>query len=159
DAERQATYLADLTRRLDAASAAADSTKKTLLRTMSHELKTPLNAIIGFSDLLREMAEGMAPEQVREYAALIHAGGHNLLKLIHNILDLTKLASGRFEMRPVRIDVGAALWRAKDASDAQAMARDIAIDADACPIGLVVRADEIAFGQIVSQLLDNALAF
>ena len=53
----QATYLADLTKRLDAAAASADTTKKTLLRTMSHELKTPLNAIIGFSDLLGQMAE------------------------------------------------------------------------------------------------------
>jgi signal transduction histidine kinase len=155
----QATYLADLSRRLDVAAASADTTKKTLLRTMSHELKTPLNAIIGFSDLLSQMAERFGPEQVREYASLIHAGGHNLLKLINQILDLTKLAGGKFEMRPVRIDAGGALWIAKDAYEARAEVKHLVINADACPVGLVVEADENAFNQMVTQLLDNAVAF
>jgi len=158
-AETQATYLADLTRRLDAAAAAADTTKKTLLRTMSHELKTPLNAIIGFSDLLNQMAERFGPQQVREYAALIHAGGHNLLRLINQILDLTKLAAGKYEPRRVRLDVGGALWIAKDAYGERAAAKGVAIDADACPVGLICEADENAFGQMVNQLLDNAVAF
>ena len=56
-AQKQANYLADLTRRLDVVRGEADTAKKTLLRTMSHELKTPLNAIIGFSDLLVQMAD------------------------------------------------------------------------------------------------------
>jgi signal transduction histidine kinase len=155
----QATYLADLSRRLDAAAASADTTKKTLLRTMSHELKTPLNAIIGFSDLLAQMAERFGPDQVREYAGLIHAGGHNLLKLINHILDLTKLVAGKFETRPVRIDAGGALWIAKDAYEERAAAKKIVVDADACPVGLVVEADESAFNQMVTQLLDNAVAF
>ena len=158
-AQKQASYLADLTRRLDAASASADTTKKTLLRTMSHELKTPLNAIIGFSDLLNQMAERFSADQVREYAGLIHAGGHNLLQLINNILDLTKIAGGRFETRPVRIDAGGALWLAKGDYAERADARRLTIDADACPVGLIVEADENAFNQMVTQLLDNALAF
>ncbi|MEI9989966.1 MAG: PAS-domain containing protein [Rhizomicrobium sp.] len=155
----QATYLADLTRRLDAAAASADTTKKTLLRTMSHELKTPLNAIIGFSDLLNQMAERFDTAQVREYASLIHAGGHNLLRLINHILDLTKVAAGRFEKRPVRIDAGGALWIAKDERAERAAAKGLAIDADACPVGLIVEVDENAFNQMVGQLLDNAIAF
>jgi two-component system, cell cycle sensor histidine kinase PleC len=155
----QATYLADLSQRLDAAAASADTTKKTLLRTMSHELKTPLNAIIGFSDLLSQMAERFNADQVREYATLIHAGGHNLLKLINHILDLTKLVAGKFETRPERIDAGGALWIAKDAYAERAEARRLTIDADACPVGLCVAADENAFNQMVTQLLDNAVAF
>ncbi|MEJ0028160.1 MAG: PAS-domain containing protein [Rhizomicrobium sp.] len=155
----QATYLADLTRRLDAAAASADTTKKTLLRTMSHELKTPLNAIIGFSDLLGQMAERFDTAQVREYAGLIHAGGHNLLKLINHILDLTKVAAGRFETQKVRIDAGGAMWIAKDAAAERAAAKGLVIDADACPVGLIVEADENAFGQMIGHLLDNAIAF
>jgi len=158
-ARERATYLADLTKRLDAAAASADTTKKTLLRTMSHELKTPLNAIIGFSDLMTQMAERLDAGQVREYAGLIHAGGHNLLKLINHILDLTKVAAGKFETAPVRIDAGGALWIAKDEREARAAAKAIIIDADACPIGLIVEADENAFGQMIGHLLDNAVAF
>jgi two-component system, cell cycle sensor histidine kinase PleC len=158
-AASQANYLADLTRRLDVVSNSADTTKKTLLRTMSHELKTPLNAIIGFSDLLKQMAERLDTEQVREYASLIHAGGHNLLKLINQILDLTKLAGGKFEPRRVRMDVSGALWIAKDAFGERAAAKTIAIDADGCPVGLYAEVDESAFGQMVSQLIDNAVTF
>jgi signal transduction histidine kinase len=159
DARNQATYLADLTRRLDVASASADTTKKTLLRTMSHELKTPLNAIIGFSDLLGQMADRFDAGQVREYATLIHAGGHNLLRLINQILDLTKIAAGRFELRRERLDVGGALWAAKDSYGERAAAKNIAIDVEACPSGLVAEVDEHAFGQMVTQLMNNAVAF
>ena len=158
-AEKQATYLADLSQRLDAAAASADTTKKTLLRTMSHELKTPLNAIIGFSDLLGQMAERFGPEQVKEYASLIHAGGHNLLRLINQILDLTKLVGGRFEPRLARLDVGGALWIAKDEFAERAAAKHITIDADACPVGLIAEVDENAFGQMVTQLIDNAVTY
>ena len=158
-AENQARYLADLTQRLDRAAASADTTKKTLLRTMSHELKTPLNAIIGFSDLLGQMAERFDAGQVREYASLIHAGGRNLLLLINQILDLTKLAAGKFEACAVRIDIGGALWIAKDEYAERAAVKNVQIDADNCPVGLIAEVDEHAFGQMLTQLLDNALAF
>ncbi len=105
------------------------------------------------------MAERLAAAQVREYAGLIHAGGHNLLRLINHILDLTKIAAGKFETRPVRIDAGGALWIARDEREARAAAKAIAIDADACPVGLIVEADENAFGQMIGHLLDNAIAF
>ena len=157
--QERATYLADLTRRLDAAANSADTTKKTLLRTMSHELKTPLNAIIGFSDLLNQMAERLGVAQVREYASLIHAGGHNLLKLINHILDLTKVVAGKYETRPVRIDAGGALWVACDACAERVRAKNLVVDAAACPVGLIVEADEAAFDQMIGHLLDNAVAF
>ncbi len=126
---------------------------------MSHELKTPLNAIIGFSDLLNQMADRFDGAQIREYASLIHAGGHNLLRLINQILDLTKIAAGKFEPRPVRVDIGGALWVARDAHADRAAAKAIDIDADAAPLGLLADVDESAFEQMLAQLMDNALAF
>jgi signal transduction histidine kinase len=158
-AERQQSYLADLTRRLDQASAQADSAKTTLLRTMSHELKTPLNAILGFSDLMAAMAERLTPEQIREYSALIHQGGSALLKIINQIMDLTKIAAGRYELRRSRLDAGSLLWLAREEFGARAAARGITIDADRCPIGLAVDADETAFMTIIQNLLDNAVTF
>lgn len=159
NAERQANYLADLTKKLDTVSASADTTKKTLLRTMSHELKTPLNAIIGFSDLLRQLADSFTPEQVKEYAGLIHMGGHNLLRMINHILDLTKVAGGKFELSRTRLDVSGALWVAKDAFAERAAEKSITIDADDCPVGLFAEVDENAFGQMINQLIDNAVSF
>ena len=156
---RQATYLADLSTKLDQASAAADSTKTTLLRTMSHELKTPLNAIIGFSDLLKSLGERASPEQVTEYAGLIHQGGNNLLRLINQILDLTKISAGRYELRRASLDAGSLLWLAKDAFDGRAAEKNITIDADACPLGLRVDADEGAFTAMTHHLIENAINF
>ena len=68
-AEKQSTYLANLTERLDQASASMHSAKTTLLRTMGHELKTPLNAILGFSDLMATLA---ADETVPGFVAPVH---------------------------------------------------------------------------------------
>ncbi len=159
EARRQATYLADLTKKLDRAEAEADTTKNTLLRTMSHELKTPLNAIIGFSDLLLALADRANPEQVREYAGLIHQGGNNLLRLLNQILDLTKLAAGRYELQTVPVDSGFALETVAETHRARAEARKIAISAEAAPQGILVLADENALRSMLDHLIGNAVGF
>ncbi len=158
-ARRQASYLADLTKKLDRAEAEADTTKNTLLRTMSHELKTPLNAIIGFSDFLSTMAGSAGPDQIREYATLIHQGGTNLLRLLNQILDLTRLAAGRYELQRVAVDAGAALHGARNAYAAEAAAKSIVVDAELCPRGLLVDADETAVNAVLGHLMANAIGF
>jgi two-component system cell cycle sensor histidine kinase PleC len=158
-AEQQQSYLADLASRLDAASASVASAKTTLLRTMGHELKTPLNAILGFSDLMMTLADTMNPAQIREYAGLVHQGGSNLLKIINQIMDLTKISAGRYDLRRTAVDAGGVLWLARDAFLARATARGLTIDADRCPIGLMVDADEAVFTAMAHSLLDNAVTF
>jgi two-component system cell cycle sensor histidine kinase PleC len=159
EAEKQSGYLADLTRRLDQASARVDSAKTTLLRTMGHELKTPLNAILGFSDLMATLADNLGPDQIREYAGLVHQGGSNLLKMINQIMDLTKISAGRYDLRRAPVDAGGAMWLARDAFADKAQARGITIDAAACPVGLMVDADETVFTAMVHSLIDNAVTF
>ncbi|MGH6872467.1 MAG: PAS-domain containing protein [Rhizomicrobium sp.] len=157
-AKRQANYLADLTRRLDAAETETDTAKTALLRTMSHELKTPLNAIIGFSDLLKSSPGHFRPGQIGEYAGLIHMAGGNLLRLINQILDLTKIAAGRYALKRAAVPAGATLWTASDAHAARAEARNIRIDID-CEQDLMVDADEAALTAMLSALVDNAVSF
>ena len=159
DAEQQKSYLADLASRLDAASASVASAKTTLLRTMGHELKTPLNAILGFSDLMISLADTMSAAQIREYAGLVHQGGNNLLKIINQIMDLTKISAGRYDLRRTGVDAGGVLWLAREAYLARAAQRGIAIDAERCPVGLMADADEAVLTGMVYSLLDNALAF
>ena len=159
EVRKQANYLSDLTKKLDEASTEANTSKTTLLRTMSHELKTPLNAIIGFSDLLSSMADRFSADQVKEYASLIHAGGNNLLRLINQILDLTKIAGGRYELDRRAVDAGAIVWVAKGNFAAMASGKQLEINADGAPVGLLIHADEVAFETMVHQLLDNAVRF
>jgi signal transduction histidine kinase len=158
-AKRQQSYLADLTRRLDEAAAEADTAKTALLRTMSHELKTPLNAIIGFADLLQMSPQHFSSVQIGEYAGLIHVAGKNLLKLINQILDLTKIAARRFPLQLANVTVGGALWMAMDGARAKAEQKSISLTVGECEPDLMVRADENAFGNIVGQLIDNAVTF
>jgi signal transduction histidine kinase len=159
EAEKQSSYLADLTRRLDQASARVDSAKTTLLRTMGHELKTPLNAILGFSELMATLADNLTPGQIREYAGLVHQGGSNLLKMINQIMDLTKISAGRYDLRRAPVDAGGIMWLTREAFAQKAEARGIAIDADACPVGLMADADETVFTAMLHSLVDNAVTF
>jgi cell cycle sensor histidine kinase DivJ len=159
EASRQSSYLADLASRLDAASASVDSAKTTLLRTMGHELKTPLNAILGFSELMATRAEKLRPDQVREYAELVHQGGTNLLKIINQIMDLTKISAGRYELQRRALDVGAQMRLLRDEFQARAAARGIVITADDCPTGLVADADEAVFNAMMRNLVENAVTF
>jgi two-component system cell cycle sensor histidine kinase PleC len=159
EAARQSGYLSDLTKRLDLASAQTDNAKTVLLRTMSHELKTPLNAILGFSDLIMTLADNLGPDQVREYAGLIHQGGTNLFKMLNQIMDLTKISAGRYELQVLPVDAGGMLWLARENFVARAAAKDILINADACPIGLMARADESVLTAMLNALIDNAVTF
>jgi signal transduction histidine kinase len=159
ETRRQAKYLSDLTRRLGAAEAEADTAKTALMRTMSHELKTPLNAILGFSDLLRMSADRFSPEQISEYAGLIHMAGGNLLKLINQILDLTKIAANRFPLRRRALPAGGALWAAADAHMGRATEKNITIEIADCEADLLVDADENALNGMIGQLIENAVTF
>ena len=159
DARRQTGYLADLTKRLDFATAQADNAKTMLLRTMSHELKTPLNAILGFSDLMTALSDSLTPAQIREYAGLVHQGGTNLLKMLNQIMDLTKISAGRYDLRKAALDAGGMLWLAREEFAARAEAKAISIDASESPIGFMICADEGVFGNMLNALIDNAINF
>jgi signal transduction histidine kinase len=159
DARRQTGYLADLTRRLDFATAQANNAKNTLLRTMSHELKTPLNAILGFSDLMMALSDNLPPTQIREYAGLIHQGGHQLLKMLNQIMDLTKISAGRYELRKGAVNIEALLWELRQNFLPVADARQIALEVEPCAAGLVVHADEMVLTAMMNALVENAITF
>ncbi len=85
---------------------AANKAKSRFLATMSHELRTPLNAILGFSEVMKtELFGPMENPTYREYAGNVLESGRHLLHLINEILDLTRIESGRYEMHeePVRL--------------------------------------------------------
>ena len=158
-AKKQASYLSDLLKRLSEVEAEADTAKTTLLRTMSHELKTPLNAILGFADLLRACADRFGPDQVSEYAGLIRAGGENLLKLINQILDLTKLAAGRYPLCRAPVEPRFVLTKAMDCVSARAAAKSVSLILEADVDCSMVDADECALSAALMQLVENAVAF
>jgi protein-histidine pros-kinase len=79
--------------------------KSDFLANMSHELRTPLNAILGFSELLIDKRMGALNEKQLEYLKDIHAGGSHLLQLINNVLDLSKIESGKVDLIVEKFDL------------------------------------------------------
>ena len=108
--ESSTTRHLEITRQLYKAKEAADlanRTKSEFLANMSHELRTPLNAILGFSEIIKdEMFGGIAVPQYVEYARDIHLCGAHLLDIINDILDLSKIEAGRFELHEEEICLG-----------------------------------------------------
>jgi PAS domain S-box-containing protein len=137
---------------------AANRAKSAFLANMSHELRTPLNAILGFADLLRgEVFGPLGNAHYREYAASIGEAGALLLSMVGNILDVAKLESGRFELQPAHVDVGALI--AECASLHQTTAERAGIALTWPRDSVFVCADAEALKKIILNLLSNALKF
>jgi len=143
------------------AMAAQDSTDKTLFFAgVSHELRTPLNAIIGFSDMMRSRLFGPLPGKYAEYADLIHESGQHMLDLIGDVLDLSKVEAGRYELNYDTFDaadvIRSSVKMIRPAADAGEVAIDMNLDLDQA---LLIQADRRAVRQILLNLLSNAVKF
>jgi signal transduction histidine kinase len=138
---------------------AGNRTKSEFLANMSHELRTPLNAIIGFSDVMKMGLFGPISERYRAYSADIFNSGTHLLKLINEILDLSKLDAGRLQLHEEEIDLPAAIRTSRRLVEGMAGKSKIRLfeifDSDLPPI----RADELRLQQILINLLSNAVKF
>ena len=138
---------------------AASREKSDFLARMSHELRTPMNAIIGITEMLIETSEELNwLDQLEPLRRVLGAGKH-LLELINDILDLSKIEAGRFELHATEFDIADLL------REAATMARPLAeknrnrLDIN-CPDGIGgMRADMIRVRQIVLNLLSNACKF
>ena len=87
------------------AAEGSNKAKANFLANMSHELRTPLNAILGFSEIIKSAAFGPIASNYRDYAGDIHSSGAHLLSLINEVLDLSKLEAGQFELVEQNIDL------------------------------------------------------
>jgi two-component system, cell cycle sensor histidine kinase PleC len=139
---------------------AANVAKSRFLATMSHELRTPLNAILGFSEVMKTEVLGPMHNQLyKEYAGNIHDSGRHLLQLINEILDLSRIEAGRYELHeePVRIsDVVEdclRLLNLRAESKGLQVVRDFPRNLEQ------IWADERAIRQICLNLMSNALKF
>jgi two-component system, cell cycle sensor histidine kinase PleC len=138
----------------------ANVAKSQFLATMSHELRTPLNAILGFSEVMKN--ELFGPHTVpsyRDYSNDIHSSGHHLLTLINEILDLSRVEAGRYELNEEAVSIPNVVEDCIHLLNIRAQKRDItlipAIE-DSLPR---LWADERAIRQITLNLMTNAIKF
>jgi PAS domain S-box-containing protein len=146
-----------LAQALDAAQA-ANRAKSDFLANTSHEIRTPLNGLTGLARLACQ--PGVAPEQLRQYVAQISDSAKLLSVVISDILDLSKIEAGKFDLESAPFDLPDLLLTLQKAYAALASDRGLAFEARIDP-GLQqwVRGDALRVRQIVSNFLHNALKF
>src|SRR5574341_1553569 len=137
----------------------ANRHKSEFLAHMSHELRSPLNAIIGFSEVLLERMFGELNAKQAEYVDDVLTSGRHLLSLINDILDLSKVEAGRMELELARFSISDALQNVLTLVRERAMNHGIDVQLAVAPgVGDLV-ADERKIKQIVLNLLSNAVKF
>ena len=142
------------------AAETANQAKTQFLANMSHELRTPLNAIIGFSEILnRELYGRIGEERYREYAHLIHDSGEHLLSVVNEILDMSKIEAGKFDIVAEPFEVGGFVKSCCEIMRHQCEKKtiDLRIDVEHQLPDLV--ADKRACKQILLNLLANSIKF
>jgi signal transduction histidine kinase/CheY-like chemotaxis protein len=136
----------------------AGAAKAEFLAKMSHELRTPLNAVIGYSQELLEDAECKSDSGHIEDLRKIHSAGQHLLKLVNEILDLSKIEAGRMELDLEETDLTGLLTEVIHAAGPSARKNGNEIVCKIAP-NITALCDTGKFRNMTSQLLDNALKF
>jgi PAS domain S-box-containing protein len=136
----------------------ASKFKDQFLSTMSHELRTPLNAVLGFSDLLADERYGTLNDRQQRYVSHIHTGGKHLLKLISDILDLSKIEAGRMELTREHVTVAPAFAEVINALSPLAEKKSQVL-LQRVETHLQVHADAMRFKQVLTNLVGNAIKF
>lgn len=135
----------------------ANLAKSEFLANMSHEIRTPMNAILGFGEILDEKI-GNEPS-IKEYIKGITTAGKNLLRLINDILDLSKIEAGRLEIQSEPMNPVAVINEIKQIFDLKATKKGLAFTVDIQSSPGVVNLDEIRIRQILFNLVGNAIKF
>jgi PAS domain S-box-containing protein len=140
------------------AAEAANQAKSVFLANMSHELRTPLNAILGFSQLMAR--DGSLKAEQQQQLTIINRNGENLLTLINDILEMSKIEAGRTTLNPKSFNLYHLLRDLEETFRLKAKAKVLTLRID-CPetIPQFIYTDESKLRQVLTNLLSNAIKF
>ena len=138
----------------------ASIAKTRFLASVSHELRTPLNAIIGFSEILsQELFGRLENEKQAEYVNLIRDSGQHLLAVVNDILDMSKIETGRFELIPEPFDIAELVRQCCDMMKAEFERAELTLELDIADNMPEIVGDRRACRQVLFNLLGNAIKF
>lgn len=154
-------HLAEISRDTALAEAVqANKAKSTFLATLSHEFRTPLNAIMGFADVLRTEVYGPVGSQTyKDYANHIHESGEHMLSLVNEVLDVATIEAGKREFHMEELDLSELVAETVEVFEQMAEERGITLVADIDEVPALMNADRRAIVQIMQNLISNALKF
>lgn len=154
--QRQRILELELARR---AAEQASAAKSSFLANLSHELRTPLNAVIGFAELLESTAVGPLNERQLDYLRDIHGSGHLLLRLISDLLDLSRAESGRLDLVEEEVALCALVQSAARILAPRARAQGLALGVELPEEEILLLGDERKLLQVLLNLGTNAVKF
>ena len=138
----------------------SDRLKSAFLANMSHEIRTPLNSILGFSELLEEKSTD--PNSIIKYSKIIINSGKNLLNIINDIIDISKIESGQLSIVKNNFDIYSLINITKELFEESEKLKDgkiiFIVDNQIQP-GLNIMSDEMRIQQIINNLISNAIKF
>ncbi|MGB0575346.1 MAG: ATP-binding protein [Alphaproteobacteria bacterium] len=161
--ETSTTRYAEITRQIHQAKETADSanrTKSEFLANMSHELRTPLNAIMGFSEVIKdEMFGPLQVPQYLEYVRDIYNSGAHLLDIINDILDLSKVEAGKFELVEEEVELRKVVEAVRNLTKGRAEEKGLEIEISVPDAFPRLFADQRGLKQMLLNLTSNAIKF
>ncbi|HHV24868.1 MAG TPA: sensor histidine kinase [Methanosarcina sp.] len=138
---------------------AANWTRNGLIMNMSHELRTPLNSVIGFSDLLLEGTFGSLNTRQSKYVNYILISGKNLLEIINNLLDVSRLEAGETSLNYEDVDIASLIGEVRMNLLSLALIKKISVEVTVDMSLESIRADRTKLRQILYNLMNNAIKF
>jgi signal transduction histidine kinase/ActR/RegA family two-component response regulator len=144
--------------RAKSAAEKANLAKSDFLSSMSHELRSPLNAILGFAQLLESASPAPAPAQAARIAQILKSGWH-LLKLINEILDLAVVESGKVSLSHEAVSLAEVVAECREMLEGEALRRRLQLTFPPFDEAVFVWADRTRLKQIVINLLSNAVKY
>lgn len=146
--------------RLFRAAQAASRAKSQFLATVSHEIRTPINAVMGYAELLEMGLGGPLAEKQAEYVGRIQGSSRHLLSLVNDVLDLSKIEAGEMAVRSEALPLRATADRAMEQVEPQARGKAIGLSLEwSCPDDDMYVGDEDRVSQVLVNLLSNAVKF
>lgn len=138
----------------------ANQAKSQFLANMSHEIRTPINGIIGMNSMLLKNCASCDEEEIREYAKNIQSASQTLLSIVNDILDISKIESGKMEIIPVKYELFSVLNDCYQMTKARADAKDLDFEMQIDEkIPSVLYGDEVRVRQIINNFLSNAVKY
>ncbi|MDD6572165.1 MAG: ATP-binding protein [Thermoflexaceae bacterium] len=139
---------------------AANVAKSRFLANMSHEIRTPINGIIGMDSMLLKNCETCDAEEIREYAKNIQSASQTLLSIVNDILDISKIESGKMEIISVEYELFSVLNDCYNMTKARADVKNLDFEMEIdSKIPSVLYGDEVRVRQIINNFLSNAVKY